>query len=253
MKKKPLIVGNWKMNLTLREGIEFARSLRERISENSNIICGICPPFVFLNDICKILKDSNIYVVAQNIHNEKSGAFTGEISALMVKEVGCTHVLIGHSERRQLFGEKDPFINAKIKMALSIGLKPILCIGETLKEREDGKTEYVIENQLRSGLNGIESDCIKDISIAYEPVWAIGTGRTASPEQANEVHSFVRGIVSDEYGVNVSNRIYIQYGGSVKPENANELIVQSEIDGLLVGGASIKLGSFLDIICNCVN
>ncbi len=246
-------MGNWKMNLTLREGGEFAHSLRERISDNSNIICGISPPYVFLNDICKILKDSNIYVVAQNIHNEKSGAFTGEISAVMVKEVGCTHVLIGHSERRQLFGEKDSFINAKIKIALSIGLKPILCIGETLKEREDGKTEYVIENQLRNGLNGIKSDSIKDISIAYEPVWAIGTGKTASPEQANEVHLFIRGILSDEYGVDVSNRVYIQYGGSVKPENAKELMVQSEIDGLLVGGASIKLGSFLDIICNSVN
>jgi len=241
-------VGNWKMNLTLMEGVEFAKSLRNSLNDRNEAICGICPPFVFLKDICKVLEGSGICVTAQNIHNEKNGAYTGEISALMVKEVGCTHVLIGHSERRHIFNETDSFINAKIKVALSVNLKSIFCIGETLHEREDGRTEYVIKNQLKEGLRGISADHIKDIVIAYEPVWAIGTGKTALPEQANEVHSFIRGFLTDEYGKGIANSLYIQYGGSVKPENARELMVQSEIDGLLVGGASIRLESFLKII-----
>ena len=248
MIKKPFIVGNWKMNLTLMEGVEFAKSLRNSLNDRNETICGICPPFVFLKDICKVLEDSGICVAAQNIHNEKNGAYTGEISALMVKEVGCTHVLIGHSERRHIFNETDSFINAKIKVALSVNLKPIFCIGETLHEREDGRTKYVIKNQLKEGLQGISADHIKDIVIAYEPVWAIGTGKTALPEQANEVHSFIRSFLTDEYGKDIANSLYIQYGGSVKPENARDLMAQSEIDGLLVGGASIRLESFLKII-----
>lgn len=236
------------MNLTLREGAEFAKSLRNSLNGRSEIICGICPSFVFLKDICKILEGCNIHVAAQNIHSEKNGAYTGEVSAPMVKEVGCTHVLIGHSERRHIFKESNAFINAKIKAALSAGLKPIFCIGETLDERKDGRTNYVIQNQLKEGLLGISADQIKDIVIAYEPVWAIGTGKTALPEQANEVHSFIRSFLTAEYGNDIAYSLSIQYGGSVKPENAAELMVQPEIDGLLVGGASIRLESFLRIV-----
>ena len=236
------------MNLTLAEGIKFAKSLKNSLQNKRELMCGICPPFIFLKDICRVLEDSGICVGAQNIHSEKYGAYTGEISALMVQEVGCTHVLIGHSERRHIFGEVDSFINAKIKTALSVNLRPIFCIGETLNEREEGRTKYVVKNQLKNGLLGIDKNHIEELVIAYEPVWAIGTGKTASPEQANEVHSFIRGFLTDEYGNDIANSVYIQYGGSVKPENTKELIAQPEIDGLLVGGASIKLESFLKII-----
>lgn len=248
MGKKPFIVGNWKMNLTLAEGVEFARSLRKSVQGKNDVMCGICPPYVFLKDISAVIEGSGIYLGAQNIHNEQSGAYTGEISALMVKEAGCTLVLIGHSERRHFFGESDSFINAKLKTALSVNLKPIFCIGETLKEREEGKTQYVVKDQLKNGLLGIGGSQIKKLVIAYEPVWAIGTGKTATPEQANEVHAFIRGFLSEEYGQEVAKSVYIQYGGSVKPENTKELLEQQEIDGLLVGGASMKVESFLKII-----
>ncbi len=248
MAKRPFILGNWKMNLTLAGGVEFAQSLRSYFQGRKEVISGICPPFVFLKDICSVLKNSGIYVAAQNIHSEKSGAYTGEVSAAMVKEVGCTHVLLGHSERRHIFGESDSFINAKIKAALSANLKPVFCVGETLHERKEGKTECVIKSQLKEGFQGIGAESIKELAIAYEPVWAIGTGKTASPTQANEVHSFIRGIITDEYGKDVADSLYIQYGGSVKPENARELMEQPEIDGLLVGGASIQRESFIKII-----
>lgn len=248
MGKKPFIVGNWKMNLTLAEGVEFARSLRKSVQGKNDVMCGICPPYVFLKDISAVIEGSGIHLGAQNIHNEQSGAYTGEISALMVREAGCTLVLVGHSERRHLFGESDSFINAKLKTALSVNLKPIFCIGETLKEREEGKTQYVVKDQLKNGLLGIGGSQIKKLVIAYEPVWAIGTGKTATPEQANEVHAFIRGFLSEEYGQEVAKSVYIQYGGSVKPENTKELLAQQEIDGLLVGGASMKVESFLKII-----
>lgn len=236
------------MNLTLEDGVTFAKSLRKSLTDNNEILCGICPPFVFLKDICEALKGSRICVGAQNVHSEMSGAYTGEISALMVKEAGCTHVLIGHSERRHIFGETDSFINAKMKAALSVNLKPIFCIGETLREREEGKTKYVVENQLKAGLLGIDNNLVEGLVIAYEPVWAIGTGKTASSEQANEVHSFIRALLTDTYGKDIACNVFIQYGGSVKPENAAELTAQPEIDGLLVGGASMNLESFLKII-----
>ncbi len=248
MTKKPFIVGNWKMNLTLAEGVEFAGSLRRSLDGGKDAFCGICPPFVFLKDICRVLEGSSISVIAQNIHSDKNGAYTGEISAPMVKDAGCTHVLIGHSERRHLFGETDSFINAKVKAALSTGLKPILCVGEKEQEREDGRTKYVVKNQLKDGLRGVNAEHVRNMVIAYEPVWAIGTGKTALPGQANEVHSFIRSILGDEYGKDVADGIYIQYGGSVKPENTKELMAQPDIDGLLVGGASMKLESFLKII-----
>ncbi|MEB2307773.1 MAG: triose-phosphate isomerase [Candidatus Brocadiaceae bacterium] len=248
MIKRPFVIGNWKMNLTLVRGIEFAKLLKDSLHGKDGITCGVCPPFIFLKEICKILEDSNVCVAAQNIHSEKYGAYTGEVSALMIKEVGCTHVLIGHSERRHIFHEDDFFINAKIKTALSVNLKPIFCVGEMLDEREAGRTKDVIRNQLVRGLRDVRADQLKEIVIAYEPVWAIGTGKTALPEQANEVHSFIRNTITNEYDKNLAKSIYILYGGSVKPENAKELADQSEIDGLLVGGASILFESFLKII-----
>jgi triosephosphate isomerase (TIM) len=248
MGKKPFIMGNWKMNLTLKEGVEFAKSLRNSLQGKGETVYGICPSFVFLKDICAVLEGSGISVAAQNIHSSENGPYTGEVSVLMIKEVGCTHVLIGHSERRHLFGETDAFVNAKIKIALFHNLKPILCVGEKLQEREDGRTKYVVKNQLKDSLQGIRADQMKDLTIAYEPVWAIGTGKTALPDQANEVHAFIRNILVDEYGKYVADAIPIQYGGSVKPENTQELLEQPEIDGLLIGGASVKLESFLKII-----
>lgn len=236
------------MNLTLKQGREFAGLLKSSLHGRVDTGCGICPPFVFLKEICEILEGSPVCVAAQNIHSEKNGAYTGEVSALMVKEVGCTHVLIGHSERRHIFHETNAFIHAKIKIALSVNLKPIFCVGETLEEREAGRTNEVIRNQLKEGLCDFRADQLKELVIAYEPVWAIGTGKTALPEQANEVHSFIRKNVAAGYGEDLARGIYLQYGGSVKPENAKELMAQPEIDGLLVGGASIQIESFLKII-----
>lgn len=247
-RKKPLVVGNWKMNLTCSEAVEFTQSLRKQLNTTNKIICGISPSFIFLKDICTILAGSAIFVVAQNIHSERAGAYTGEVSAFMVKEAGCSHVIIGHSERRHIFGETDAFINTKVKTALSAHLKPILCIGEKLHEREGGKTMLVIENQLKNGLRGIGAEHIQDAVIAYEPVWAIGTGKTASPEQANEVHAYIRGLITDIYGKDIARGVYILYGGSVKPENTRDLMAEEEVDGLLVGGASINLESFFKIL-----
>jgi triosephosphate isomerase (TIM) len=246
--KKPLIIGNWKMNLTCAEAVEFAQSLRKQLSTTNKIVCGICPSFIFLKDICTIVAGSAIFVGAQNIYSERVGAYTGEVSAFMVKEAGCSHVIIGHSERRHIFAETDAFINTKIKTALSANLKPILCIGEKLHEREESKTWQVIENQLKNGLRGIGAEHIQDFVVAYEPVWAIGTGKTASPEQANEAHTFIRALLVDVYGKDIARAAYILYGGSVKPENTSDLMAQEEVDGLLVGGASIHLESFLKIL-----
>lgn len=248
MVKRPFIVGNWKMNLTLKEGVAFARQLKNNLGGRRDVVCGICPSFVYLKDVCLALEGSGILVGAQNVHSDKGGAYTGEVSVSMIKEVGCSHVIVGHSERRHLLGETDSFINAKMKTVLAAGLKPIFCIGEKLNEREEGRTEYVVKNQFKDGLRGINADQVKEVVIAYEPVWAIGTGKTALPAQANEVHSFIRGLLTAEYGKDLANGIYIQYGGSVKPENTKELMAQPEIDGLLVGGASIKFESFWDII-----
>lgn len=247
-KKRPIILGNWKMNKSLKEGVQYAMFLKAAIEGKAGIICGICPPYVFLKEICAVLEGSTICVSAQNMHSEASGAFTGEIAAPMLKEVGCSHVLVGHSERRHIFGEDDFFINDKIKKAISFELVPILCIGETLEEREAGNTKDIVLRQLKNGLRGVGIELIKCIIIAYEPVWAIGTGRTASPEQANEVHSFIRTILSEDYGKDIAKKLSIIYGGSVKADNTEALIHQPEIDGLLVGGASLELESFLTII-----
>jgi triosephosphate isomerase len=247
--KKLFIVGNWKMNLTLDEAGNLAKKLRHGMTDLSSVVdVGVCPSFVYLKDVCEILRDSKICVGAQNMYLEESGAFTGEVSGAMIKDVGCTHVIIGHSERRTIFQETNSMINSKIKTALSCELNPILCVGEKLEERESGKTEEVIGLQLSEGLNGLTPEQTRRLTIAYEPVWAIGTGKTATPKQANEVHSFIRKTVGNRYGDAVAQDIRIQYGGSVNPKNAKELLGQSGIDGALVGGASLDPESFLEIV-----
>ncbi|MDR4508899.1 MAG: triose-phosphate isomerase [Candidatus Brocadiaceae bacterium] len=241
------------MNLSFTEAVEYVKVLRNKLNGSGKTLCGICPSYVFLKEVCDSLKGSGVSVVAQNIHSEIRGAYTGEVSAAMIKEVGCSYTLIGHSERRHVFGETDSFVNAKMKTAFSVDLTPILCIGEKLDERTDGKTESVVRQQLKEGLREIGIDQIKKLVIAYEPVWAIGTGKTASPEQANEVHLFIRNTIKKDYGETIANDLYILYGGSVNPDNARELMMQPEVNGLLVGGASLKVESFVEIIDRAKN
>ncbi len=246
--KKPFIVGNWKMNLSLKDAVKLAGEIKSFAGNMVNTHIGICPPAVFLSDIFKVITGSNVILGAQNIHFEDNGAFTGEISGLMIKDVGCTHTILGHSERRHVFGETDEFINKKLKKCFVDDISPIFCVGETLDERENGKTNDVIEGQLQNGLKDTNTADAKKLTIAYEPVWAIGTGKTASPEQANEVHAFIRDFLSKKYDANIASDIIIQYGGSVKPDNIRDLLMQNDIDGALVGGASLKSDSFLEMI-----
>jgi len=250
--KKLYIVGNWKMNLTLEE----ARNLAIRLSNEVVVIenrvdVGVCPSFVFLKDVCDILKDSQVYVGAQNMNAEKSGAFTGEVSGAMLKEIGCSLVILGHSERRAIFHESNSLVNAKLHTALSYDLNTILCVGESLEERETNRTEEVVGIQLSESLKGVTKGQVRKLTIAYEPVWAIGTGKTASPEQANSVHSFIRKILRDQFGEAVQG-VRIQYGGSVNSKNAKELLSQPEIDGALVGGASLDFESFFSIVSDAL-
>ena len=247
--RKKVIAGNWKMNNDLKETQNLLSKLTSGISvDNLNCDVIVCPPFTSLSEAYTLLKGTRVKLGAQNMYFESSGAFTGEISAAMLKGVGCEYVILGHSERRNIFSESDELINNKIKKANESGLKPIFCIGELLEERESGITEKVIEKQIKSGLKDISSQEMSNMIIAYEPVWAIGTGKTASPEQTQEVHKFIRSLIAQKYGVPVSENIIIQYGGSVNSKNARELMYQKDIDGALVGGASLKVDSFIGII-----
>ena len=242
----PLIAGNWKMNKKPSEAKEFAEQLKEALGIKVNVEILICPPFTALSQVAWMLRDSNIKLVGQNMHWETKGAFTGEISGEFLVECGCQYVILGHSERRQYFGETDEVVNKKIVTALSLNLNPIFCIGESLAEREANQTFDVIKKQLDGGLINITN--ISNIVIAYEPVWAIGTGKTATPEQAKEVHAFIRETITQKFGKDSANDLRILYGGSVTPENIDSLMLQDGIDGVLVGGASLKLESFLRII-----
>jgi triosephosphate isomerase len=242
------MAGNWKMNKTVGEAIDLVRELKAAISGAKAVEVAVAPPFTALYAVRKELDGSSIGLAAQNLYWEEKGAFTGEVSPLMLKEVGCHYVIIGHSERRQFFGETDETVNRRIKAALAQGLKVIFCIGETLKEREEGKTFPVIEKQVEGGLKGLSDKEMKNMVIAYEPVWAIGTGKTATPEQAEEVHRFIRGKIEKLYSREVSEEIRIQYGGSVTPENVKGLMNQPDIDGALVGGASLKAEAFSKIV-----
>jgi len=244
--RRLLIAGNWKMHKTVPEALELVRELKTLVSGVTDRDILVCPPFTALYPVGRELKGSNIALGGQNMFYEEEGAFTGEISPLMLKDVGCSYVILGHSERRHIFGETDELINRKVISAAEHGLIPILCVGETLEEREAGETEKVVERQVREGLKGLSSE--SELVIAYEPVWAIGTGKTATPELAQEVHSFIRSILSDLFGREKAEGIRILYGGSVKPQNAKGLLEMPDIDGALVGGASLKAESFAKIV-----
>jgi triosephosphate isomerase len=248
MGRLPFIAGNWKMNKTVGEAIDLVKQLKALISGIESIEVAIAPPFPALYAVRKELEGSSIRLAAQNLYWEEKGAFTGEVSPLMLKEMGCQYVIIGHSERRQLFGETDETANRKIKAALGQSLGVIFCIGETLKEREGEKTFSVIERQVGEGLRDFGEKEIRNITIAYEPVWAIGTGKTATPEQAEEVHRFIRQRLRRIYSREIGEEVRIQYGGSVTPENIKGLMAQEDIDGALVGGASLKAETFSKIV-----
>lgn len=242
-----VVAGNWKMNKDLNEAVTLVSEIKNLLSNDINVKMIVCPPFISLETVSALVKDTNIGLGAQNMCSEDSGAYTGAISASMIKSVGCEFVILGHSERRTIFGETDDLINSKINKALENSLIPIFCIGETLEERESGEMKNVIERQVKEGLKGISADQLSQMIVAYEPVWAIGTGKTASPEQAQEVHAFIRGLLTEMYSSEFAQNVTIQYGGSVKPENAKELIGQPDIDGALVGGACLKADSFIGI------
>jgi triosephosphate isomerase len=248
MGRLPFIAGNWKMNKTVGEAVDLVRELKASISGVKGVEVAVAPPFTALHAVRKEIEGSSILLAGQNLYWEEKGAFTGEISPLMLKEVGCRYVIIGHSERRQFFGETEETVNRRLRAALVHGLKVIFCIGEMLREREEGKTFSVIERQLEGGLKGLGGQEMGEIVIAYEPVWAIGTGKTATPEQAEEVHRFIRGKLEAFYSRGISEGIRIQYGGSVTPENIKGLMNQANIDGALVGGASLKADSFSKIV-----
>ena len=251
--RKPIIAGNWKLNKTSHESIEFVTLLKRYVSNVSDVDIVVCPVFTALCDIKDVLLETNIGLGAQNLFWEDAGAFTGEVSGLLLKDAGAEYVIIGHSERRQYFGETNQTVNKKIKAALKSGLIPIVCVGEVLEEREQNKTTKVVTTQMKEGLEGVSKEDVKKIIIAYEPVWAIGTGKTATPGQAQQVHQLIRQLLTQMCGEDVAQRVRIQYGGSVKPENIAELMAQPDIDGALVGGASLKVDSFVDIIKNsCV-
>ncbi len=247
--RKKVIAGNWKMHNDLSESQNLISKLTSGLSGkkfNCDII--ICPPYTSLSEASSLIKGTPVKLGAQNMYFQESGAYTGEISAKMLKSVGCEYVILGHSERRTIFKETNGLINEKIKAALKAGLKPIFCIGETLEERENGKEKEVLKTQLSGGLDEISLDEMKQIIIAYEPVWAIGTGRTATPAQAEEMHAYIRNYINDDFTPEVAENLIIQYGGSVKPDNASDLLSQEDIDGALVGGACLKADSFIGII-----
>jgi triosephosphate isomerase len=247
--RKPFIAGNWKMNTDSVSGVELAKGVAAGCSEiaGKSVDVGLIPPFVYIQSVAAVVED-NIIVGAQDIYFEEKGAFTGEISSAMLKDVGCSHVLCGHSERRHVLGENDELVNKKVIAALDGGLLPILCVGELLEERQAEKTTEVVSRQVRAGLKGLSAEQAAKVTLAYEPVWAIGTGLTATPEQAQEVHAMIRGLVAELYDAELAESVRIQYGGSAKPGNAAELMGQKDIDGLLVGGASLKVEDFLGII-----
>ncbi len=250
--QKKLIVGNWKMNKTPAEAAIFVRALQKNVGAANEVDLVLCPPFTALAAVYNITSGSNIMLGAQNIHWGDSGAYTGEVSAAMLKEAGCKYVIIGHSERRKYFGETNETVNKKLRSALNVELIPILCIGEGLTERENGEAFRVVEDHLREGLNEISKEEMQGVVIAYEPVWAIGTGKVATTNEAKEIHLLIYELLDKIYGKNISSSTRVIYGGSVTPENISSLLDESEISGVLVGGASLKADSFSQIIVRSV-
>ena len=247
-KRRPFIAGNWKMFKTVSEAVETARHLTELVADVTDTDVMIAPPFTALSPVYQVVRESPVTLGAQNLFWEPQGAYTGEIAPNMLATTGCRYVIIGHSERRQYFGETDETVNRKIRAAIQEGLRPILCLGETEEEREARKTFSVLDKQIRNGLKGFSSDDLRGLVIAYEPVWAIGTGKTASSEQAQEVHQFLRTLVGKKFGNVLAKSVRIQYGGSVKPDNIGELMQMPDIDGALVGGASLDAAVFSKIV-----
>lgn len=249
MSRKPIIAANWKMNMTPQETSDFIQQFKTLVGNESKVEIVIAPPSVSLAAAASLLSSNDsVKISAQNMHYEASGAFTGEISASMLKELFVSHVILGHSERRAIFGETDDLINKKVTAAHEARLRPIFCVGETLEERDAGKIEDVLSTQLTGGLAGLDSKRIAETVVAYEPVWAIGTGRTATPDQAQEAHAFIRAKLGEIADADTAAKVRIQYGGSVKPSNMAELISQEDVDGALVGGASLESGSFYEIV-----
>ncbi len=248
--RKPFVAGNWKMNTDSNTAVELAGEIAAKCPDtsNNNVDVAVLPPFVYISAVVEAVRSSGVAVGAQNVYFELKGAFTGEISPAMLRDVGCNYVLCGHSERRHVIGEDDQLINKKVAAAIVSGLLPILCVGELLEEREAGKTDEVVTRHIKNGLAGLSAEKVSAVTIAYEPVWAIGTGLTATPEQAQEVHLLIRRLLGEMYDSKLAEEIRIQYGGSAKPSNAAELMAQPDVDGLLVGGASLKAEDFLAII-----
>ncbi len=244
--RKPIIAGNWKMNKTIDETIDFINEVKEKLNDDK-VEAVICAPFTVLKDLKEATMGTNIKVGAQNMHYAESGAFTGEVSATMLKEIGMDYVIIGHSERRQYFNETNEACNKKVLKALEVGINPILCCGETLEQREANETKNVCKVQVEEALKDIDANDISKVVIAYEPIWAIGTGKTATSEDANDVISYIREVVAGLYGEK-SNEVRIQYGGSVKPQNVAEIMAQSDIDGALVGGASLAANDYIQLV-----
>ncbi len=251
--RKPIIAGNWKMNKTITESLDLVRQLSLELKDVKEVDIVVCPVFTSLYSVSQAIEGSNIKLGAQNLFWEGKGAFTGEVSALMIKDTNCEYVIIGHSERRVIFKETNEQINKKIKAALLAGLLPIVCVGELLEERKANKTFDVVSSHIKGALAGLTAEDLGRVIIAYEPVWAIGTGQNATAGQAEEVHQFIRKMISDNFSQKAAKGMRIQYGGSVKPENIAELISQPDIDGALVGGASLDAKSFVNIVKNCVS
>ena len=247
--RKPIIAGNWKMHKTIAEALEFVNEVKDRVN-NDKVEAVICAPFTLLKDLKQATKGTNIKIGAQNMHFEEKGAFTGEISPLMLKELDMDYVVIGHSERRQYFNETDETVNKKVLKALEVGIDPILCVGETLEEYEAGTTKDVVKTQTVAAFKDVCPKCASRSVIAYEPVWAIGTGKTATNEIAQDVCAYIRSVIADLYGQEVADQVRIQYGGSVKPEGLKTLLEQPDIDGALVGGASLQVDSYLAMVEN---
>ena len=250
--RKLIIAGNWKMNKTVAESLDLVHGLKRELASVKEADIVVCPPFTALADVSKSILDCNIRLGAQNMSERNGGAYTGEISASMLKEFSVRYVILGHSERRQLLRETDDLVARKTQAAHRASLKPIVCVGETLAEREAGKTKEVLERQVRGSLAGLSHDFLAETILAYEPVWAVGTGQNASPEQAQEAHAFLRRVLTALSNEAVAKRVRIQYGGSVKPGNARELMSQPDVDGALVGGASLEVRSYSDIVKNCI-
>jgi triosephosphate isomerase len=246
--RKPFVAGNWKMYTTAASAVDLASAIVKGLGSEDRVMVALCPPFPYLSRVAEVIRGSRVALGAQNMYPAPEGAFTGEVSPTMLADVGCRYVILGHSERRHKLGESDDFIQQKVRVALASGLQVILCVGETLEERESNQTEAVLERQLTSGLANLKKENLRGLVLAYEPVWAIGTGRNATPDQAQDAHAFLRRKVSRIFGEESAQALPIQYGGSVKLSNAQSLMSEPDVDGALVGGASLQAVEFLEIV-----